>query len=82
MGTLAEFASFLPHCAFQSVKDLCPQYLANALSVDWLNPHPIEPNQNRFNVDTLTPKRGSNASSSPRAPRSRGLTSRQNPPLH
>ena len=40
MGTLAEVASFLPHCAFQSVKDLCPQYLANALSVDWLNPPP------------------------------------------
>ena len=53
MGTLAGVGSFLPHCAFQSVKDLCPQYLANALSVDWLNPpcRCTRP-KNRFNVDT------------------------------
>ena len=58
-------SSLLPHWAFQSVNDRCPQYRANALSVDWLYPPPdcTRP-KNRFSVDTLTPKRESNKSSS------------------
>ena len=46
-GDLGQVASFLPHCAFQSVKDLCPQYLANALSVDWLLNQTKKPLQRR-----------------------------------